>query len=730
MDLYQREYNTIRLKIIGLVVILLLVIWGAVLGYVDKTRTASLAVSRQTTANLARAFEESVRRTVFSIDQALLYMRSEYEAGPDRFNAASALAKAVSMHVLAVQLSVTDEKGILIGSSKPMPSEIVDLSDREHVRVHMDGEDDFLFISKAILGRVSHQWTLQFTRRIRKPDGSFGGVMVLSVDPFILSNFYSTIDIGPNGVVSVIGRDGFIRARSTLSEQIISTPMNGGALFNLLQASTEGTYFTDGRVDPEKRIASYRALADYPLVVLVGQSLDVVLATYVEQFRQGIGICLFATLLLGWFASVLLRRFSENSIRLLDLTVEVGRQMAAKAAAERSAALAQEMSRTKQLLSEAHRIARLGYVEFDPAADSWRIGDGTGEMLGLGEQRAAWTSEELFANVVEEDRTRLAEALATTGTNDLKFELRVGERILQALGEDAAPEGSRVPHLITFQDITQRRAAEQERARMIQRMSEASRLESLGTLAGGVAHEINTPAQYIGDNLAFIRDWLPRLLDIVRDARAAAASGDWPTAGDNVKTVKFDFAATELPAAAEQALAGIGRISSIVLAIKEFAYPSAKTAQPFDLNRAVELAGTVTRNQWKHHAELDLKLAAELPLVMGIEGEISQVLVNLIVNAAQAIEELGQTDLGRIEIRTRHQDQMIELEVEDTGPGIAEENIDRLFEMFFTTKDPGRGTGQGLAISKSIVLRHGGTIAVVSQPGQGACFRVCLPIAG
>ena len=728
MDLYEREYHSIRLKIIGLVVVLLLVIWGAFIGYVEKTRSVSLAMSTQTTANLARAFEENVRRTVFSIDQALLYMRLEYEAGPDRFDAAAALAKAISMHALAVQLSVTDEKGILTGSSKGVPAQTVNLSDREHIRVHMNSQDDNLFISKAIFGRVSNQWTLQFTRRIRKPDGSFGGVMVLSVDPFVLSNFYSTIDIGPNGIVSVIGKDGFVRARSTLSEEIISKSLTGGALFAALQKSSEGTYLTDGAIDPEPRIASYRTLQDYPLVVLVGQSRKVVLANYVEQLYQGTTICLFATLLMVWFARLLLRRFSENSIRLLDLTTEVGKQMAVAAAAERSAELAHEIYRTRQLLSEAHRIARLGYVEFDTKTGTWLLGDGTREMLELPQDRGSWTAEELFANVHPEDRALLDAALKTSGTTGLKLELRVGNRVLQALGEQTGDHRGQVPRLITFQDISSRRAAELERARMIERMSEASRLESLGTLAGGVAHEINTPTQYIGDNLSFIKDWLPRLLDVVKDARTAAANGEWPSAKDAVRTMKFDFAARELPAAAEQALAGVGRIASIVQAIKEFAYPSSKTRQPFDINRTAEVACTVTRNQWKHAAELKLDLAQGLPQVNGIEGEISQVLVNLIVNAAQAIHELGDQELGRIDVRTKCQGSTLVIEVADSGPGIARENLDRLFEMFFTTKPPGQGTGQGLAISKAIILRHGGTIDVTSEPGKGACFRVTLPL--
>ncbi len=269
-----------------------------------------------------------------------------------------------------------------------------------------------------------------------------------------------------------------------------------------------------------------------------------------------------------------------------------------------------------------------------------------------------------------------------------------------------------------------------ERAAMIERLAEIGRLEALGSLAGGVAHEINTPAQFIGDNISFIRDWLPRLLDIVNQARSAAASGEWAAVRDQVVAFKFDFAARELPAAADQALDGVKRISAIVQAIKAFSYPSGKTPQPFDLNLAIETALTVTRSQWKNVAEIVCDLAHDLPRLNAIEGEVNQILVNLIVNAAQAIGQAERPQPGRITVRTRAINDFIELAIADTGVGIPQENLDRLFELFFTTKAPGEGTGQGLAITKAIVHRHGGTIKVKSEPGVGTCFEVLLPIGG
>ena len=192
--------------------------------------------------------------------------------------------------------------------------------------------------------------------------------------------------------------------------------------------------------------------------------------------------------------------------------------------------------------------------------------------------------------------------------------------------------------------------------------------------------------------------------------------------------MKYEFVSRELPAAVEQAQEGIAKISSIVQAIKEFSFPSGKTPHPFSINRAIEVTATVTRNQWKYTSELSQNLDPELPQFNGIEGEINQVLVNLVINASQAIAEKKDSKLGKIDITTSHTADFIEITVADTGIGIPAENLGRMFDLFFTTKAPGIGTGQGLSITKSIIARHGGTIAVESEFGRGTKFIIRLPL--
>jgi len=397
--------------------------------------------------------------------------------------------------------------------------------------------------------------------------------------------------------------------------------------------------------------------------------------------------------------------------------------------AHRAARFAREIARTKQLLSEAHRIARLGVVEFDVHTGTWQLGERMHEMLGIADGRLSGISDEIFVNVDPDDRRRLLGYVAALGVHGLDMELRVEDRILHALGEAVGDGPEHEATVVTFQDITQRRLSEQERAAMIERMAEANRLEALGTLAGGIAHEINSPIQFVNDNLTFMKTSFTDLLGLAGAIRAVRdGRGGWDAVADQAEAVDLDFLDAELMAAADQALDGVGRVAKIVQAIKEFSYPTSRTPHPFDLNHMIDIVTTVTRNQWKHVATMRFDLSADLPRISGIEGEMNQVLVNLIVNAAQAIGEKGGSEPGTITLRTRRIDDEVELSISDTGTGIAVENQKKIFEMFFTTKPPGSGTGQGLAIARAIIHRHGGRIKVESEPGAGACFTIRLPV--
>jgi signal transduction histidine kinase len=273
-------------------------------------------------------------------------------------------------------------------------------------------------------------------------------------------------------------------------------------------------------------------------------------------------------------------------------------------------------------------------------------------------------------------------------------------------------------------------------------LAHAQKLEAIGQLAAGIAHEINTPTQFVGDNTRFLQDafrdllvLLERyagLLDAARCGTVTPAQvGEVEAA---LKTADLDYLSAEIPLAIQQSLEGIQRVTSIVRAMKEFAHPDTGEFKPLDLNSAVENTLTVARNEWKYVAEVVTDLEPNLPLVPCLPGEINQVLLNILINAAHAIADaIGDQagDKGKITIRTRRAGAWVEIRIGDTGSGIPESIRTRVFDPFFTTKGVGKGTGQGLAIAHAVVVKkHHGTITFESEVGRGTTFIVRLPLDG
>jgi PAS domain S-box-containing protein len=277
-----------------------------------------------------------------------------------------------------------------------------------------------------------------------------------------------------------------------------------------------------------------------------------------------------------------------------------------------------------------------------------------------------------------------------------------------------------------------------DETRLQQELRLAQRLEAVGQLAAGVAHEINTPAQYVSDNITFLSESVRALLPLLAMCRdltqlvGAEAAARLDAVRQSAADADLDYLIAELPTAIEQTAAGVGRIKKIVKAMKEFSHPG-DDVKIIDLNHAIETTVTVARNEWKYVAEVKLDLSPDVPAVSCNPSEINQVLLNLIVNAAHAIGEVvgkDETVKGQIAIGTRPDGDHVVVTVADTGCGIPEAIRHKVYDQFFTTKAIGKGTGQGLAITHRIVQRHGGTITFDSTVGKGTRFVVRLPVAG
>lgn len=289
-------------------------------------------------------------------------------------------------------------------------------------------------------------------------------------------------------------------------------------------------------------------------------------------------------------------------------------------------------------------------------------------------------------------------------------------------------------YLILAIDITDRKIMEGQ-------LVQAQKLESLGQLAAGIAHEINTPIQFIGDNTRFLSVAFQRLNQVIEKGQqllneVQSGTGMMVQAisemEEAVKKGKLKYMASEIPFAIEETLGGIDQVASIVRAMKQFSHPGSKQKALSNINEAIMSTINVARNEWKYVAELHTRLAEDMPEVPCLQSELNQVVLNMIVNAAHAIEDKNSEtkEKGEITITTRYTDTDAEILISDTGAGIPDHVVSKIFDPFYTTKEVGKGSGQGLAVAYNVIYeKHGGSIDVDTTPGDGTTFTIRIPLA-
>ena len=367
-------------------------------------------------------------------------------------------------------------------------------------------------------------------------------------------------------------------------------------------------------------------------------------------------------------------------------------------------ALRQQMDRTKTILDTAAE----GILSFDQQGQIQTLNKAAENIFGMDATQAQQSN---FADLIS--LSKLDSVLPNSVGHESRIVLGVeqpldgvrlnGDHFPVELTVSAMVVDDQLQYVAILRDVSQRRLLEQQ-------LALAQKLESVGQLAAGIAHEINTPIQYVGDNADFLGNAFQQLERIfthfdqlVESQQTVPPLEFCEDYCGLTEEIRLPFLREQIPAAIEQSLIGTQRVADIVGAMKEFSHPGVQEKTPCNLNRAIENIVTISRNEWKFVADVEVDFCESLSNVYCRPGEINQAILNLIINAAHAIADANR-EKGRIKISTRQVANEAVIEIQDNGCGIPKAIHHKLFEPFFTTKDVGRGTGQGLSIVYSVVV--------------------------
>jgi PAS domain S-box-containing protein len=423
---------------------------------------------------------------------------------------------------------------------------------------------------------------------------------------------------------------------------------------------------------------------------------------------------------------------------LMSIGNQMGQFMARKVAEEERERIARELVLILDSTSE-------GIYGVNPAGSITFINQSAARTFGFSREEAVGKNSHALFHHTRPDGAPYPESdcplgkLLHTGksySTDLDYFCKMdGSHVAVSYSATPMFESAQVSGaVVSFTDISEKRQMEIE-------LRHAQKLEAVGGLAAGIAHEINTPIQFIGDNTRFVQDSFRDSLEMITKYRAIRQQAqNGPVDPDLLRDldavclkIEWDFLVTEIPKALEQMMDGVKRVATIVLAMKEFSHVDRSAEKtPADLNKAIESTLIVSRSETKYVADVETDLGS-LPPVSCYLGDLNQVFLNLFVNAAHAIGDVMKVtgQKGRVTIKTWQEGDCVVITVRDTGTGIPQGVRGKIFDPFFTTKEVGKGSGQGLALARAIVVeKHGGMLTFETEMGRGTTFCVRLPING
>jgi hypothetical protein len=264
-------------------VAVLALLWIGIYHNLNVRYETEQRAAKRNVSNLSRIFSEHVSRSIRDADKTLLLLRSAWRATPGSFDLRSWVDKIEFRSEIAVQFALIGVDGLMLASNIGPAHSRIDLSDREHFRIHLNNPEDTLFISKPLIGRQSGKWSIQLSRKMTDQEGNFAGVLVSSLDPYHLAKFYESVDLGSNGAITLVGFDGIIRARGGMSAETLGKSMSGSEVFNLYRQTASGILMGSGVIDGIRRLLSYNVINGYPLIVVAAMSEKEILSDYQRE---------------------------------------------------------------------------------------------------------------------------------------------------------------------------------------------------------------------------------------------------------------------------------------------------------------------------------------------------------------------------------------------------------------------------------------------------------------
>ncbi len=666
---------------------ILCVLAALLLGYVwissyyqlQTARIDAIDSVKRDANNYARIIDEHTSRTILSADQASIFLANRFNEVDMQLDLHEFAQSGMFVGDMINQVAIIDAKGDLAIST--LPSKKINLSDREHFRVHAVRDSGRLFISKPVLGRVSQKWSIQLTRRANLPDGNLHGVVVISLDPFYFTRFYEDIKLGASGLITVARDDGTVVARRTQTKSDTGQDISKGEAFRAALEKGRGDLVAVSTLDKKERIFAYRKLRDYPLVVLVGMGLEDALQPY--EIRRA------ETIRLATIISLLVLSFTAFAVFMYGRLLASQKQAIASNATK-SALLLELEARQAELKASSSSLNAI----LENAADAIITTNEHGEIESFNH-----AAEQIFGypaqDIIRSNFGRLTSAFDKKNwlsPDSRSFPLVLGVRQdgqtfplelttskINLLGQDKI--------ILIARDITARRKVERLQQEFVSTVSHELRTPltairgSLGLLAGGVSGQLPETAKRMITLASANTDRLTRLINDLLDVQKLES--------------------------------GVLSLSLEQLAIAPLIQEAIDANQEYARRCNVQIVCTGSIPE----ANIEVDAA-----------RFQQVMANLLSNACK----FSEAD-AKVEIRVQQIEQSLRIEVQDYGQGIPEDFRDRMFQKFSqadgsATKSKG-GSGLGLSITKAIVNQMQGEIGYTSIVGQGSCFYICFPIA-